>query len=147
MVVTDYSINDSGIAVPMGGDVGLPPREEVEVCKAWLTAFTLPTAAGDGVGWYSYGLKHTIEVCWPSIWGKDTKGYVSNGALLTAAQSLGLPIFHDKPTPNGWIGVKLKPEYKRAYRQSLGRGIAEKVGGDWLPEGVGLYGAEHSRAQ
>jgi hypothetical protein len=101
-------------------------RKQVELCKRWLLTFTERCQVGHETGWYSYGLKHSIEC------GADT--YISNGALIQAAQELGIEIHHQTHprTVNAWLGVKLKRDYRKLWDYRGGRGFAEKVGRGWM---------------
>jgi hypothetical protein len=101
-------------------------RKQVDICKRWLLTFTERCQAGHEKGWYSYGLKHSIE------YGADT--YISNGALIQAALELAIDI-HPQTYPktvNAWLGVRLKREYRKLWDYRGGRGFAEKVGQGWL---------------
>ena len=129
-----YTITDNGIATGQAKAVDAPPSHEVELCKAWLKAHTTPSKRG----WYSYGLKHTIERTWASV--GDASGYVSNGALLTAAQSLGYKIEHDAGTPNADIFCELVPKLRKIYKQGKGKALAKELGAGWIPQNIGLYG-------
>lgn len=136
--MTTIKINDMGIETKRTKGTPPPPAEEVAVCRAWLTRYTRPckTAAATQ---YSYGLKHTVEACWPNV-GGSSGGYVSNGALIQAAIDLGYRVDHDHPTPNGLIWCKIRQPYAKLIKKRGARHVPELVTMDWLPQGVGAYG-------
>jgi len=76
-MIDDMHINGNGIEPEPGPD---PRDENVEVCRRFLRQLCSPS---DDSTHGSYGLKHIVERWAP------TTGYVSNGALIQAADELG----------------------------------------------------------
>lgn len=92
-----YEISEDGFVS------GEPPQaDQVEACRVWLKKNAEPSWT-DCRG--SYGLKHEVE--------SDLDTYISNGALLAAAVSMGLRV--ESTGINGNVYVKVIPREIRRF--------------------------------
>lgn len=113
-------IYGGGVGRVMAARGGDPYDREVQTAVAFLRLLK-PTKAAAYHSPGSYGLKHAAET-----WGRyhRMEPYVSNGALIAAAVSLGYPVRHFiRNDPNVAIGIhrrSLRPllaivnEYRKA---------------------------------
>ena len=93
----NYEISEDGFS---NGES--PQADQIKACRVWLKKNSEPSWT---VSKGSYWLKHEV--------GNDVDTYISNGALLTAAVSLGLRI--DRTGINGNVYVKVIPREIRKF--------------------------------
>jgi hypothetical protein len=102
---TRFRIGDSGLIWLESAALELPAADQVKRTEEWLKINAEKRKSINRMI-SSYGLKHQIE--------KDT-GYITNGALIQAANNLGYQIYPCRYGDlNCWFNISLKKSSKHS---------------------------------
>lgn len=99
-LLDQFSITANGVVLKKDfiENSTLPASSEISICEKWLSDFAKPQSRYNN-SHSSYGLKHKVEE-WAGT-------YISNGAFIFAAHSLGFPVKVIENGPNAYFGMKL----------------------------------------